>query len=456
MNDIQSQLEQIKTEDYQQDQTRLCTMIAFLIGVDWQKCRFYYENDTALHEELQANKECVIIRSFCRIRTNLILNFSETENEMRYNLTNIDRQERFREDVRTLSKNGVDIIKVNYHVNQYLADLNKLIAQRINNVKSIFPDWIRWDYIRPLFIMPKGQNEKDIINESKYFIANKSFYPYQMYINWIPVEEGNILINDKKFVKVLYSQHGDVFTDMTKVKDASETVKKNIYEFIDDSKTIQLVVDCENSDPFKLASVLKQLDKTEIHKIQKIVLYDDIHTTNAWRYLKAVTGIPVEHIVVERIKYDKSLVDIKIAMGISKAFYQDKVTAFILLSSDSDFWGVISSLPDADFLVMVEEGKCGPDIQTTLENDGTYYCFMDDFCTGNIKSFKNAMFVSALKEEVEGLISLDTKELCDGIIRNLRMEISPTERINYYNKYIRRMRLDIDDKGIMKSKVQEE
>ena len=345
---------------------------------------------------------------------------------------------------------------MNYHVNQYLADLNKLIAQRINNVKSIFPDWIRWDYIRPLFIMPKGQNEKDIINESKYFIANKSFYPYQMYINWIPVEEGNILINDKKFVKVLYSQHGDVFTDMTKVKDASETVKKNIYEFIDDSKTIQLVVDCENSDPFKLASVLKQLDKTEIHKIQKIVLYDDIHTTNAWRYLKAVTGIPVEHIVVERIKYDKSLVDIKIAMGISKAFYQDKVTAFILLSSDSDFWGVISSLPDADFLVMVEEGKCGPDIQTTLENDGTYYCFMDDFCTGNIKSFKNAMFVSALKEEVEGLISLDTKELCDGIIRNLRMEISPTERINYYNKYIRRMRLDIDDKGIMKIKVQEE
>ena len=60
------------------------------------------------------------------------------------------------------------------------------------------------------------------------------------------------------------------------------------------------------------------------------------------------------------------------------------------------------------------------------------------------------------EEEVEGLISLDTKELCDGIIRNLRMEISPTERINYYNKYIRRMRLDIDDKGIMKIKVQEE
>ena len=81
---------------------------------------------------------------------------------------------------------------------------------------------------------------------------------------------------------------------------------------------------------------------------------------------------------------------------------------------------------------------------------------MDDFCTGNIKSFKNAMFVSALKEEVEGMISLDTKELCDGIIRNLRMDISSTEKSNYYNKYIRRLRLEIDDNGIMNIKVQEE
>ena len=105
---------------------------------------------------------------------------------------------------------------------------------------------------------------------------------------------------------------------------------------------------------------------------------------------------------------------------------------------------------------MVEEGKCGPDIQSTLENDGTYYCFMDDFCTGNIKSFKNAMFVSALKEEVEGMISLNTKELCDSIVRNLRMDISSTEKSNYYNKYIRRLRLEIDDDGIMRIKVQEE
>ena len=456
MTDIQSQLESLTADDFRQDQTRVSTIMAFLIGVDWQKCSFYYEEEKQLYEELQANQECVIIRCLCRIRTNLMLNYSETQNQMVYNLTNLDRQERYREDVKILNKKGVDIIKVNYFVNLYLADINKLIAQRINNIKDVFPDWIRWDYIRPLFIMPRGQKEKDIIAESKKYLANKSSYPYQMYINWMPADEGNILINDRKFAKVLYNQYGDIFEDLSKVKDASKTVKRNIYEFIDNSESVELVVDCENSDPFKLASVLKQLDKTETAKIKRIVLYDDIHTTNAWQYLKAVTGIAVEHNIVERIKYDKSLVDIKMGMGISRAFYKDNVTAFILLSSDSDFWGVISSLPDADFLVMVEEGKCGPDIQNALEQDGTYYCFMDDFCTGNIKSFKNAMFVSALKDEMEKALAIDTRALIDDILRNLRMDVSASEKNNYYNKYIRKMRLDIDEKGMLKIKVIEE
>lgn len=181
-----------------------------------------------------------------------------------------------------------------------------------------------------------------------------------------------------------------------------------------------------------------------------------IKSKRKWRYLKAVTGIPVEHNIVERIKYDKSLVDIKMGMGISKAYYKDNVTAFILLSSDSDFWGVISSLPDADFLVMVEEEKCGSDIQNALEQDGTYYCFMDDFCTGNIKTFKNAMFVSALKDEMWKALAVDTHALIDDIIRNLRMDVSASEKSNFYNKYIRKMRLEIDDNGILKIKVQEE
>ena len=128
MTDIQTQLAPLSADDFRQDQTRVCTIMAFLIGVDWQKCSFYYEQEEKLYEELQANQECVIIRCLCRIRTNLMLNYSETQNQMVYNLTNLDRQERYREDVKTLHKCGIDIIKVNYFVNLYLADINKLIT----------------------------------------------------------------------------------------------------------------------------------------------------------------------------------------------------------------------------------------------------------------------------------------------------------------------------------------
>ena len=52
-------------------------------------------------------------------------------------------------------------------------------------------------------------------------------YPYQMYINWFPAEEGNILFNDKKFVTLLYSWNGDRFTEYSKVSDVSYVV--NVY-----------------------------------------------------------------------------------------------------------------------------------------------------------------------------------------------------------------------------------
>lgn len=61
MPDIQTQLAPLTSDDFRQDQTRVCTIMAFLIGVDWQKCSFYYEQEEQLYEELQKNQECVII-----------------------------------------------------------------------------------------------------------------------------------------------------------------------------------------------------------------------------------------------------------------------------------------------------------------------------------------------------------------------------------------------------------
>ena len=46
-----------------------------------------------------------------------------------------------------------------------------------------------------------------------------------------------------------------------------------------------IAVDCENSDPYKLYSVLKGLNQEELAKIEKITLYDDPNTTAGWDWL---------------------------------------------------------------------------------------------------------------------------------------------------------------------------
>ena len=90
-----------------------------------------------------------------------------------------------------------------------------------------------------------------------------------MYINWIPMDEGNILYNDKKFATLLYQWHCDAFTEYSKVSDAGAFVKNNIYDFIDDSEKTVLVVDCENSDPYKLCATLKILIMRSCRKLRR-------------------------------------------------------------------------------------------------------------------------------------------------------------------------------------------
>ena len=438
---------------YQSVQKKVSLTVAFLIGTKLDILVDNNPSEKELFDELTSNTDAVILRTLCNIRSNLMLNYTSTERNIVFNMQNLDRIELFREDVRTLGKYEISIIKANCRVSKYITDINLLVSQRISSVKELFPEWVKWDYIKALFIMPRGQDQEAVKTESKKFSNMRLCYPFTRYINWRPVDEGNILLNDEKFLKILYKQFDDEFKDISKVKDASETVKTNIYDFIDESTSAVIVVDCENSDAYKLASVLTQLDSNEIERINKIMLYDDAHTTKAWSFLSKITNIPVEHIMVDRIKENKSLVDMKMCAGVSASYYRDNISSFILCSSDSDFWGLISSLPMAKFLVMIEYSKCGPDIKNALIENGTYYCAIDDFCTGNIKNFKMAVLHSELVSRVKDLVEIDTREMLDDIFQTLRMDISEAEKQNFYKKYIQSMQLHIDKNGIMKIKV---
>jgi hypothetical protein len=247
--------------------------------------------------------------------------------------------------------------------------------------------------------------------------------------------------------------HGDYFEDKSKYRDAHEDTKKSIYDFIGGSLKTAIAVDCENSDVFKLYGVLKNLNQDELEKIDKIILYDDYHTTSGWDWIGKFTRIPVEHVEVDRVTDRKSLVDIMMTAGVCKDYYENGVTSFIIVSSDSDYWGLISSLPQAEFLVMYEYAKCGQDIKNALADRDIYYCSIDDFCSGNTEDFKKVVLFDILEKYIPDILKLNGKELAKQIYEEARIQATDKEIEIFYNKYIKTLRLKVDNEGNFKIEI---
>lgn len=243
-------------------------IVAYMIGIKKENLEMHY--DIALLEELYKNKEASIIRYLCKLRTTLWHKYKLTDKEMRYNLKNLNTLEWFdHENIEQLEKWGISIIKANYTAEKYMIDITTLINLHIDACRSLFGDWVNFEYIKDLFVIPKHTKPKNMIKEFEKFMSKMDYYPFQMYIHWTPGDYGNILVNDAKFLDVLYLLHGDHFYDKTKVIDASKETKENIYDFIEKSKKIVIAVDCENSDVFKLYGVLKGLHADKFSKIEK-------------------------------------------------------------------------------------------------------------------------------------------------------------------------------------------
>ena len=258
---------------------------------------------------------------------------------------------------------------------------------------------------------------------------------------------GNILYCDRKFVELLYSWHDQEFTDYGKVSDAGSYFKNNIYDFIDESEQVVVVVDCENVDPYKLSATLRGLNKESIEKVESIILFDDVHASTGWDLLEQFTSIPVEHIEIERVKENKSLVDMRLALRVSQEFYEKKVDSYILVSSDSDYWALISSLPKAHFLVMVEHDKCGPDLKNALAEHGIFYCYLDDFYSGDSEDLKQRAIFREISTYLAQAVQLNLNTMLDEALRATRVTMTPAERKQYYDRHLRNLQMIVSEDG---------
>ena len=85
------------------------------------------------------------------------------------------------------------------------------------------------------------------------------------------------------------------------------------------------------------------------------------------------------------------------------------------LHSDSDYWGLISAMPEVRFFVMVESEKCSPTIKNALINAGISYCYIDDFCTGNSNDIKVAAVLREVRQKLDPAFHLNVRDILDAV-----------------------------------------
>lgn len=407
------------------------SLVGYLLGVPLRHLQ-----DRAVISDCRKNKHAIIVRDLCTIRSALIRNYDTFLEEMRVKQSGLYGlvEQRESEALSRLRQHGINIwsSKVR-NVYEPIESLNGLISDRINNCKDLFPTWLDWHCVREAFIMPNGLCREGIEEAIALYKKTTDYCPHRMYINIKFYENGRyILGNDYAVCYALYESCGQKFTDLSKVSDAKKSVKKKIAAFLEEGNVV-IAVDCENSDPYKMCATLSSLSPAQSCKIKKIILIDDVNASSAWRVLNSYTDIPVETVCIERVLRGKSLVDITLSSVVCKEHYANGVNSVMLFSSDSDYWGLASTLPNVKFFVMVEEGACSEQYKESLERKGIQYCCIDDFYSGDSDSIKNAALITSISNSLK---SVNLYKLLDDAIASARMALSPAERANFIEKYI--------------------
>ena len=452
--DLAGVLSQIEnTSEHYGAHYEIVSTVAYLIGVP--KKVFELETEPPkleIYTKLDRDKKARIIRNLCRMRTQMEINFLKIcKGIQQENRSMMAMPEYLPTDVmQQLHEDGVEIYIHLHEPSPFLFNINTNIKSRISNCRSLFPDWLDWNYLQPIFIMPGGTTEEGTKSAAAFYYENQSHYPYRQYINWPMAEsdEGNILFNDKKFVELLYQMNGDQFIHLHYVTDVNDRTKSSIYDFIEQSDKTVFIVDCENSDPYALCAAIRNLDPDRLQKIDKIILYDDVHAASAWEMLSQYIDIPVEYIMIERLKDNKSLADIKVATRTCMEFYTKGVDSFVLVSSDSDYWGLIEELPEVKFFVMIEHEKSSYALKQTLITHDIHYCYIDDFYSGTGEEIKMDAIHREMSRVIRDSLELNLDQAMMEVLDRTRIFMTEDERQKFIKRHIRgALSLDIAENG---------
>ena len=96
---------------------------------------------------------------------------------------------------------------------------------------------------------------------------------------------------------------------------------------------------------------------------------------------------------------------------------------------------------------MIEHKKCGPDMKAALANSGIFYCYLDDFYSGDSEELKTNALLQEMRDYMEKAVQLNAIDMLNDALRSTRIEMTAAERQQFYDKYIKTLQLSINDDG---------
>lgn len=357
----------------------MCEKLQYLIGVPPQ----YIDSFDTLNKGLMAET-----RKLCSLRSLIIASFTDINEQFRngVQLADIPMTARLVSDI---TKYDINIVNSG-SLSRNVIELNKLIDERIEKIALGFKG-IPQEWIQEMFSMPAGDTIDGVRMAVRRYRQFKNFYPYQKYVNW-PFAE----TPEEKRSKNIFGNDKDLHTLLAEIHANKES---KLIDFVGTARDVVVVVDCENSDAQRLYDALR----TVKGNLRKIILIDDTHTNLMWdemvrEYREA--GVTIEHDELPRLKEQKSLVDLRMVAKTCEEFYKNNVSHFILASSDSDIWALISSLPDAEIMVLAEKCKCGDVLIEALTQHKIQRLFLEDITVNSSELMDRIMH-----KQIEALMS---------------------------------------------------
>ena len=434
------------------------TVAAYLLGAprksvkttDPEKCRRVFS-------ALGRNKAARTLRNLCILRTAFIRNFEKFAAAMsgEYISDGSEGELLPADAVSELSEDGVRLDMDCNTVEESIIQLNRMIADGFEECKELFPLWLDYSFVRNIFVMSDGERffgvRKAVANYEQY----KHSFPGEIFIN--RTDGVNILENDRIFVNSIYKGNSARLIEQTRTsnKTAMQTAAR-LNDFIRNSERVEFVVDCENANPLRFYSALKSIEEPLISRISGITLYDDTNASTIWKSFSKYVDIPVVHETYERISLEKSLVDINLSVGVCRKFYKENVDSFAIVSSDSDYWALINSLVDAKFLMLVEKNNFSDNFKRGLAMAGIDFCIMDNFYSGdNDDMIRQELSIQSQRYLVEHL-ALNVNAMIDDACAKARIAITPTERKQLFDSYLKSMKLQIASDGSVSISVSED